>query len=149
MTARLSSNPYAECPDCGAPTEATLVLGFSCEHERCPMMNYRPAYRQSKARDAASAALAAQAQRTARREIKDRARAYALRPRELDAIMPKLSGVRSPHVLVIVLEGIHRPPDWRFFGFGGEVPALNVRGALLYARYARAKARQLARRAAA
>jgi predicted deacylase len=28
-----------ECPDCGAPKSATLVLGFHCEHERCPMLS--------------------------------------------------------------------------------------------------------------
>ena len=102
----------------------------------------------SPARDAACAALRAQAKRSACREIKDRARAYALRPRELDAIFQGLAG-RSPHSLVKTLEIFRYPPDWRWFGFGGEVPALNMRAAMLYARYARAKARQLARRAAA
>ena len=28
---------YGECPDCGAPTAATRVLGFACEHYHCPM----------------------------------------------------------------------------------------------------------------
>jgi hypothetical protein len=102
----------------------------------------------SPARDAAYAALAAQAARTARRAIKDCARAYARAPQYLDAIVSGLSMV-SPRRAVECLELLHRPPAWRFFGFGGEHPALNVRGALLYARYARAKARHNARRAAA
>jgi hypothetical protein len=101
----------------------------------------------SPARDAAYAALRAQATRTALCAIKDCARMYALRPRDLDGIFPRLSE-RSPRNLAQVLETFCRPPDWRFFGVGGEIPALNLRGALLYARYARAKARQIARRAA-
>lgn len=27
-----------ECSDCGMPERATRVLGFACEHERCPMV---------------------------------------------------------------------------------------------------------------
>jgi hypothetical protein len=102
----------------------------------------------STAREAAYAALRTQAQRTARREIKDRARAYALRPRELDAIVSNLSA-HQPKQMVQVLESIRFPSNWRWFGFGGEIPAINMRGAMLYARYARAKHRKLARRAAA
>jgi hypothetical protein len=102
----------------------------------------------SSAREAASAALREQAQRTARREIKACAQAYALKPRDLEAIMPGLACL-SLQRTVEFLQMIHRPPDWRFFGFGGEVPALNIRGAMLYARHARAKARQIARRSAA
>jgi hypothetical protein len=101
----------------------------------------------SPARDAAYAALRAQAVRTAWCAIKDRARAYALRPRDLEAIMAGLACL-TPRRAVEYLEAIHRPPDWRWFGFGGEAPAINLRGAMLYCRYARAKARQLARRAA-
>jgi hypothetical protein len=25
------------CPDCGATEDKMLVLGFACEHEKCPM----------------------------------------------------------------------------------------------------------------
>jgi hypothetical protein len=97
---------------------------------------------------AAYAALRAQAARTGHRVIKDCARAYARKPRELDAIRPGLF-LLPPRRLVEALDVISFPPDWRWFGFGGEVPALNLRGAMLYSRYARAKARQNARRAAA
>lgn len=102
----------------------------------------------SPARDAAYAALREQAARTARREIKDCARRYKRTPQYLDAIVSGLSQL-SEHRAVECLELLHRPPAWRFFGFGGEHPAINAQGALLYARYARAKARQSARRTAA
>jgi hypothetical protein len=108
-----------------------------------------PERKPSPARDAAYAALREQAKRSARREIKDCARAYALRPRHLDAIAKGLSGC-TPLALVFELaERLIAPLPNRYFGFGGEHPAINLRGAMLYARYARAKARQLARRAAA
>jgi hypothetical protein len=102
----------------------------------------------SPAREAAYAALRAQAVRSARDTIKDLVHEYALHPRYLDAIRVGLSDL-TPGQLVRALEHICRPPDWRWFGFGGEIPALNLRGAMLYARFARAKAHQLARRAAA
>lgn len=102
----------------------------------------------SPARDAAYAALATQARKTAVREIKWRARAYALRPRELDAIAEDLSGLPPKH-LVTALAYIARNPmnRVRHFGFGGEIPAINLRGAMLCARYSRAKAHRIARRA--
>jgi hypothetical protein len=108
----------------------------------------------SKAMERACAALQAQAARTARALIKDRARAYALSPRELDAISPDLSSWR-PWLLVERLKFLMIPPSvppsvlphhYRHFGFGGEVPAINLRGAMLYSRYARAKAHQIAGR---
>jgi hypothetical protein len=92
----------------------------------------------SVAYDATCDAVRAQAARTARRVIKERARAYALRPRDLDAI--------SPASLVRAITQVGDPEWRRWFGFGGEIPALNLRGAMLYARYARAKAHQIARR---
>lgn len=101
----------------------------------------------SPARDAASAALAVQAKCTARREIKSLAMVYARHPSFMDAIIAGLSQL-SPRRAVECLDLLYRPPAWRFFGFGGEHPALNLRGAMLYARYARAKARQNARSAA-
>jgi hypothetical protein len=101
--------------------------------------------RPSLARDAAYAALRAQAQRSARREIKSRAQYYAKYPSMLDTIIAGVSGL-SPRRIVESLELLFRPPAWRFFGFGGEIPALNLHGAMLYARFARAKANQLSRR---
>jgi hypothetical protein len=131
-----------ECPDCGAPTSATHVLGFACEHSRCPMFNAP-----SPARAAISAALATQARKTARTAIKARAGAYALRPRELDAIGEDLSSLPPKH-LVTALAYIARNPmnRVRHFGFGGEVPAINLRAGMLYARWSRAIANRNARR---
>ncbi len=75
-----------------------------------------------------------------------RARAYALRPIDLDAICSGLSGL-SPSKLVKMLGNIaYLHP--RFAGFGGEVPAINIKAAAVYARYARAKQFQIRRRAA-
>jgi|HubBroStandDraft_3_1064219.scaffolds.fasta_scaffold905427_2 hypothetical protein len=31
-----------ECPDCGRPKRDALVLGFFCEHERCPLFEPEP-----------------------------------------------------------------------------------------------------------
>ncbi len=83
-----------------------------------------------------AAALAAQAQRTACQMIKRRARAYAHRPGELDAIAPDLS-TAAPEALIAVganlLDGEAGAPR-RWFGFGGEVPALNARALVLLGR---------------
>ena len=40
-----------DCPDCGAPEKAILVLGFHCEHENCPMLSGILARRSDDARD--------------------------------------------------------------------------------------------------
>lgn len=29
-----------ECPDCGRHRAAAMVLGFACEHERCPLVSF-------------------------------------------------------------------------------------------------------------
>jgi hypothetical protein len=100
----------------------------------------------SPATAAVHAALEAQARKTARAMIKERARAYALRPRELDAIAEGLFKL-FPCDLVTSLSQINAVAlirGTRWFGFGGEVPAINLRGAMLYARYSRAKAHQIA-----
>jgi hypothetical protein len=95
----------------------------------------------SPAMNRACAELEAQARKSTRAEIKHRARHYALAPAFLDTIISGLSGL-SPRRVVECLEAYLDPPNWRHFGFGGEHPALSFRGALLYARYARAKSRQ-------
>lgn len=94
---------------------------------------------------AAHAALKAQARRTAHAMIKDSARRYALRPHLLDAIDDRLSAL-LPGALVQRLAK-HPIPLWRHFGTGGEIPAINIRGARLYARWSRAIASRNARRA--
>jgi hypothetical protein len=97
--------------------------------------------------DTASAAFRAQAKRTVHSYIKDRAREYALRPRDLDAIAGGLSRLSPKNLIISLWPWPVQPMPMRYFGFGGEVQALNLRGAMLFARYARAKAHQIARRA--
>jgi hypothetical protein len=92
------------------------------------------------------AALEAETRATARAVIKMRARAYVLRPGDLDALCKGFCGL-WPGSLVDVLKHMKAHPQ-RYFGFGGEVLAINLRGAMLYARYSRAKKRQIARRTA-
>ena len=96
------------------------------------------------AMSAAHTALKAQARRTALAVIKDRARRYAVAQCSLDAIVEGLS-MLNPRGMVTALKNIRLRPT-RFSGFGGEVPAINLRAAMLYARYLRAKAAQLAKR---
>lgn len=31
--------PSHDCPDCGATKSETMVLGFACGHERCPVLS--------------------------------------------------------------------------------------------------------------
>lgn len=99
----------------------------------------------------ARAELEAQAIRTARAVIKGRARAYALKPRDLDAIAQGLFNL-SPRDLVVCLGRligimrISKQPRWA--GFGGEIQAINLRGAMIYARWSRRIANRIARRSA-
>jgi hypothetical protein len=96
----------------------------------------------------ACTALAAQAASTARDTIKVRARVYALKPRQLEAIAEGMSRL-PPRALVTALQqidAIAKMRGTRWFGQGGEIPAINFRGAMWYARHSRAKQRQLAAR---
>ena len=86
--------------------------------------------------DAACDELKAQAARTVRRVIKDRARAYALRPRDLEALADGLIDL-SPRDLTTALSLIGAVYKMR------GLAAINLPGALLYARYLRAKARKI------
>ena len=92
-------------------------------------------------------ALEAEANATARAVVKMRARAFALKPRDLDAIAKGMFNL-SPRDLVTSLRQIGAVMKMRRGGFGGEVLVVNLRGAMLYARYSRAKAHQIAGRAA-
>ena len=81
-------------------------------------------------------ALAAQARRTAVHMVKCRARDYARRPMALETIYPGLAAAR-PATLIAVAEHlleIERKNPRRWFGFGGEVKALNAKAALLLGR---------------
>jgi hypothetical protein len=78
----------------------------------------------------------AQARRTTLQMIKYRARTYARRPRDLDAIAPGLSGA-APETLIAASADLLRleagaPRRW--FGFGAETPALNARALMLLGR---------------
>jgi len=70
--------------------------------------------------------------------VKRRARHYALYPSSLESIAPGLSLLR-PRGIVNQLQNITEIelPIERYFGFGGEIRAINRRGAMLYARYSR------------
>jgi hypothetical protein len=68
--------------------------------------------------------------------IKIRARTYAARPRDLDAIAPRLSAA-APETLIEVGAALLRAEAGaprRWFGFGGEVAATNARAILLLGR---------------
>jgi hypothetical protein len=85
---------------------------------------------------AAFAALDAQARRSAAHLVKQRARAFALRPSELEALYPGLA-VAAPDKLIAIAAHLletARNGRQRWFGFGGEVTALNAKAALLYGR---------------
>jgi hypothetical protein len=93
----------------------------------------------SLAEAAAFAALDAQARRSAAHLVKQRARAFALRPSELETLYPGLA-VATPGKLIAIAEHLleaARNGRQRWFGFGGEVTALNAKAALLYGRMLR------------
>jgi hypothetical protein len=102
----------------------------------------------SLARAAVSADMKAQVAITVRALIKDIARDYSRDPRSLDTIAHGLSDFPPKHLVTALAYLIRTQAARRHMGFGGEVPAINLRGAMLYARYSRAKAHQIAGRAA-
>jgi hypothetical protein len=78
-------------------------------------------------------ALRARARRTAAYMLKCRTRDYARRPMALETLYPGLGAAR-PETLIAVAEhllDIERKNPRRWFGFGGEVKALNAKAALL------------------
>ena len=81
-------------------------------------------------------ALRAQARRTAAYLMKARARDYARRPMLMEILYPGLAAA-DPAVLIAVAEHLLRREQQsprRWFGFGGEINALNARAALLLGR---------------
>ena len=87
-------------------------------------------------------ALRAQARRTAAYMLKCRAREYARRPMQLEILYPGLAAA-EPAVLIAVaahLVANERKNPRRWFGFGGEVGALNAKAALLLGRTLRRRA---------
>ena len=99
--------------------------------------------------DIACAALEEQAKTTARTIINERARTYRDAPWKLESIAYGLVALR-PADLVKSLRrilGIMCMSSRRYAGLGGDSSAINLSGALLYARYRRAKAHKIARAA--
>ena len=87
-------------------------------------------------------ALRAQARRTAAYMLKCRAREYARRPMQLEILYPGLAAA-EPSVLIAVAAHLvenERKNPRRWFGFGGEVGALNAKAALLLGRTLRRRA---------
>ncbi len=83
-----------------------------------------------------AAAFRSQADRTARYLVKCRARTYAKRPIDLDAIVPGLS-TALPEALMAAGANLlqserHAPRRW--FGFGAEAPIINARALILLGR---------------
>lgn len=68
--------------------------------------------------------------------VKRRARALAQDPATLDAIVPGLSGALPETMIAVARQALdlerQRPRRW--FGFGGEVRALNAKAVLLLGR---------------
>ncbi len=93
----------------------------------------------SSAQQELAAALQSQASQTAHYLVKRRARTYAGRLIDLDAVAPGLSGA-PPETLIAVGADLlrieaHAPRRW--FGFGSEAPALNARAIMLLGRLLR------------
>src|ERR1017187_1059602 len=91
----------------------------------------------SNAMQSAFLAIEAQARRSVAREIKCGARRYAIAPSSLETIHPGLS-LASPRGLVkrvriLIADEIATPR--RHFGFGGYIPILCLRSAMLYGRW--------------
>jgi hypothetical protein len=87
-------------------------------------------------------AIRRQARRSAIHMLKCRARDYARRPFELENLYPGLAAA-PPDVMIAVAEhllGRARRNPQRWFGFGGEVTALNAKAALLLGRALRRSA---------
>jgi len=76
------------------------------------------------------------ARRTVIVAIKTRARKYIIRPEQLANALGFIP-VNYADVLVNAKLKLRALPSTRYFGFGGEVPAINLRAAILFARYAR------------
>lgn len=81
-------------------------------------------------------ALRAQARRSASHQLKRRARDFAKNPMMLDVLWPGLAAAEPQTMIAIAEHLLERerkaPPRW--FGFGGEVSALNAKATLLYGR---------------
>ncbi|PNG25500.1 hypothetical protein [Methylocella silvestris] len=88
------------------------------------------------------ALLHARARQTVTHLVKCRARAYADRPADLDAIAPGLSEA-PPQTLIAVgedLMAIERLQPRRWFGFGSEAPAVNAKALMVLGRALRRRA---------
>jgi hypothetical protein len=101
----------------------------------------------SRATGGAAVALKARAARAALAIIKSRAQTFARIPALLDNIEPELS-ILTPRQMAARAAQLFRNELAMPRGFGGEVPAMNLKAAAWYGRYLRAKESQLRRRRA-
>lgn len=90
------------------------------------------------------AALHAQARRLAAYLVKHRARAYSRRPMTLETLCPGLSCAAPDSMIAIAKDLLarERQTPRRWFGFGGETPALNAHAVLLLGRTLRRAGRR-------
>jgi hypothetical protein len=97
------------------------------------------------ARASKLAAHEAQAHRTLCQKIKQGARRYAARPKSLDNIQTGLSRC-APRAMIANLINLSAAeclcPGRRWIGFGGQVPLINLRSAMIYARLMRRRDRR-------
>jgi len=97
----------------------------------------------TEAEERAFEALAAQARRSAAVVLKRRARSYAKAPMALETLYPGLA-TACPQTMIAIAEHLletERRAPQRWFGFGGEVKALNAKAALLLGRALRRRLR--------
>lgn len=89
-------------------------------------------------------AVRAQARRTAAYMVKNRARDYARRPMQLEILYPGLAVAEAKTLIAVAthLLSIARTNPQRWFGFGGEISALNAKAALLLGRTLRRRAKR-------
>ena len=93
---------------------------------------------------AALAAIRTGARRSAIHRLKCRARDFARHPFELENLYPGLAAAAPEAIIAIaehLLAAAARDPQ-RWFGFGGEVPAINAKAALLLGRSLRRRQRK-------
>jgi hypothetical protein len=132
----------------GDPKAVTPPEGHSAEIRRGDLWP-PPLARASRSRatGAAAVALKARAARAALAIIKSRAQTFARIPALLDNIEPELS-ILTPRQMAARAAQLFRNELAMPRGFGGEVPAMNLKAAAWYGRYLRAKESQLRRRRA-
>jgi hypothetical protein len=93
-------------------------------------------YNHTIAQAEAEAMLRTQAIRTAVTLIKNRARTFAKSPMLLETVRPGLASTMPETVIAVARDLVmtHRDSPCRWFGAGGEIPAVSVKAVLLFGR---------------